>query len=126
MSRPPLFTNPSELEALADEYFNQCEANNKRPTINGLSLALGMHRDTLYEYRRKDGFSDTLKLVMARLEDAWEQGLAGANATGTIFWLKNQGWSDKTEQEISGKGGGPIETVSRVERLIVRPQHSDG
>lgn len=31
-------------------------------------------------------------------------------------------WGDKVSQEISGPGGGPVQTVTRVERRIVRPE----
>lgn len=52
-----------------------------------------------------------------RLEAEWEQRLAGPNATGTIFWLKNQGWSDKTEQTVTSEV-----TVKTIERRIVHPE----
>lgn len=121
MSRPPLFETAEEFKAVADAYFDACEARDKVPTVNGLSLALGMTRETLLRYAEKDGFSDTVKLIRTRLENEWEQRLAGPNAAGTIFWLKNQGWTDKTEQELYGKGGGPVEQVHRIERVIHDP-----
>lgn len=110
--RPPIFTSPDDFQRVADDYFNSC-VDGKIPTVNGLSLALGMTRETLLRYAEKDGFSDTVKLIRARLEDSWEQRLASGNAAGTIFWLKNQGWSDKTETALTGANGGPIETVTR-------------
>jgi len=110
--RPPLFTSPEDFQRVADDYFASC-VDGKIPTVNGLSLALGMTRETLLRYAEKDGFSDTVKLIRARLEDSWEQRLASGNAAGTIFWLKNQGWSDKTETALTGANGGPIETVTR-------------
>lgn len=115
MGRPPIFETPEQFEAVAESYFSKCEDSNKVPTVNGLALALGMTRETLLRYAEKDGFSDTVKAVRTRLEAEWEQRLAGPSAAGTIFWLKNQGWSDKTEQAITA------EVVSRVERTIVKP-----
>lgn len=126
MARPPIFETPEDFEAVADAYFAKCVEDERVPTVNGLGLALGMTRETLLRYAEKDGFSDTVKLVRARLEAEWEQRLAGPNAAGTIFWLKNQGWSDKTEQEISGPGGKPQEHVHRVERVVVRPADTNG
>lgn len=123
--RPPIFDSPDEFIAAAESYFAGRDAEDKPYTVNGLALALGMTRETLLRYGEKEAFSDAVKQVRGKLEDHWETRLAGPNATGTIFWLKNQGWSDKTEQEISGKGGGAIETVTRVERVIVRSEHSD-
>jgi hypothetical protein len=119
MARPPIFETPEQFEEVANEYFARCEATDKVPTVNGLALALGMTRETLLRYAEKGGFSDTVKAVRTRLEAEWEQRLAGPNAAGTIFWLKNQGWSDKTEQSITA------EVVSKVERAIVRPANPD-
>lgn len=114
MSRPPIFDCPEEFTRVAEEYFAAREAEDKPFTVNGLALALGMTRETLLRYGEKDGFSDAVKAVRARLEEYWECRLAGNNAAGTIFWLKNQGWSDKTETELYGKGGGPVQHEASV------------
>lgn len=115
MGRPPIFQTPEEFTAVADAYFAKREAEDKPFTVNGLALALGMTRETLLRYGEKDGFSDAVKAVRARLEDHWESRLAGTNAAGTIFWLKNQGWTDKTEQVIDASV-----SVSAIERRIVK------
>jgi transcriptional regulator with XRE-family HTH domain len=50
------------------------------------------------------------------------------DTTAAIFWLKNRRpdlWRDRHTQEISGPNGGPIETVSKIERVIARPNASD-
>jgi hypothetical protein len=125
MGRPPIIETPEEFEALADLYFEGCQENNIMPTVNGLCLTLGMCRETLLRYEEKPGFSDTVKKHRMRLELAWEQRLAGTACTGAIFWLKNQGWTDKTETELYGKGGGPVATVNRIERVIVDPADSN-
>lgn len=114
MARPPIFTTPEEFTEAAEAYFDGRDALEKPYTVNGLALALGMTRETLLRYGEKDGFSDAVKAVRARLEDHWESRLAGPNAAGTIFWLKNQGWSDKSQQEISGPDGGSIPTALTV------------
>lgn len=115
VGRPPLFEKAEELEALADAYFASCEAEGKRPTVNGLTLALGMSsRQSLFDYAKKDGFIDAVKKARTRLEAAWEEGLVGANAAGTIFWLKNQGWFDTQRTELSGVDGGPIQHEANI------------
>lgn len=114
--RPPIFDTPAEFQAVADAYFEKCDKLERPYTVNGLSLALGMTRETLLRYAEKPGFSDTVKAVRARLEDHWESRLAGPNVAGTIFWLKNQGWSDKTEQAVTMDA-----TVTAIERSIVHP-----
>lgn len=116
MARPPIFQTPEEFEEVATAYFSERTAKDLPFTVNGLAMALGMTRETLLRYGEKDGFSDAVKGVRARLEDYWESRLAGGNAAGTIFWLKNQGWSDKTEQVLSGEVA-----LGVVERRIVKP-----
>lgn len=103
MARPPKFQTSQEFEAAAEAYFIACADPDKPevPTVNGLCLALGICRDTLWEYAKKPEFSDAVKGARTQLEAAWEKRLAGPNAAGTIFWLKNQGWSDKTEQVVT-------------------------
>lgn len=104
MARPPIIETPEAFQAAADEYFAACVADSKVPTVNGLALALGFNsRQSLLNYADKPEFLDTVKGVRSRLEAEWEQRLAGPNAAGTIFWLKNQGWSDRTEQVVQTK-----------------------
>ena len=117
MARPPIFETPAEFKERADLYFDGCLDLGMIPTVNGLCLALGMCRDTLWEYSKKAEFSDAVKEARMRLEMAWELKLAGTACTGAIFWLKNQGWSDKTEQTITADVN-----VSGIERRIVHPK----
>ena len=123
--RPLLIKTPEEFAARAEAYIAECRAAEKRPTMNGLSLALGMSsRQSLHNYAEYPEFAEAVKYAKTLIEVEWEHGLAGANATGTIFWLKNQGWSDMTQQQISGPNGGPIEvTTVRVE--LVRAPNPD-
>ena len=121
LGRPPLFKTPEDFERAADLYFESCkpsgEDDGEIPTVNGLCLALGCCRDTLWEYAKKPEFSDAVKRARTRLEMAWEKRLAGTACTGAIFWLKNQGWSDKSEQVVTGDV-----TLTTLERRIVRPK----
>ena len=109
----------------------------------GLSLAaaaadLGIHRQRVYDWEAKsaagtlnsdDGtFADTIKLAKSKRQLFLERRLlaeeAGPRVTSTIFALKNaagEDWRDKQEHEHSGPGGGPIQTVNKIERVIVRP-----
>lgn len=48
------------------------------------------------------------------------------DTTAAIFWLKNRRPSDwRDRRELSGPDGGPI-SVTRIERIIVRPANPDG
>lgn len=120
MARPPKFETAEEFDAAADAYFEACKPTSESagdiPTVNGLCLALNICRDTLWEYAKKPEFSDAVKRARTRLEAAWERRLAGNACTGAIFWLKNQGWSDKTEQVHSGEL-----SLGVIERRIVKP-----
>lgn len=116
--RPRKVETPEEFDRLADAYFWECETSDpaKRPTINGLCLALGLYdKQALRDYAEYDGFSLAVKKARMRLEDAWEGALALSNVAGSIFWLKQQGWKDTVEQHQTG------EFVHRIERTIVKP-----
>lgn len=118
--RPPIFETPEQFKASADAYFDSCAQLEKRPTVNGLALALGMNsRQSLLNYAEREGFLDVVKEARTKLEAAWEDGLSGSNVAGTIFWLKNQGWSDRSEQVLSNPDGTGI--FSGVEVKFVRP-----
>lgn len=125
MARPPIFETPEEFTRVAEEYFAKQQEDGKPFTVNGLALALGLCRQSLLNYGEKPAFLDAVKAVRTRLEAHWEERLGGPNAAGTIFWLKNQGWTDKTETEMYGKGGGPVEQVHRIERVIHDPANPD-
>lgn len=113
--RDPIIGTPEEFAAKADVYFAQCTADEVRPTVNGLCLALGFSsRQTLLNYEEREGFVDTVKRARMRLETAWEQALAAPQVAGAIFWLKNQGWKDTQDVHQTG------EMVHRIERAIVK------
>jgi len=119
MGRPPVFETPEEFESAVEDYFDSLMSD-EVPTVNGLALALGFNsRQSLLNYAEKPEFLDTVKRARTRLEMAWEKRLGGSNAAGTIFWLKNQGWTDKSTTEITGPDGQPVRTsieVAFVER----------
>lgn len=118
--RPPIWATPEELQKVIDKYFRECE-NNKSPfltkegniikipnplipTIAGLAYHLGVDRQTIYNYKGKDGFFDTIKkardFILSRIEGKLTN--ASGNVTGAIFIAKNYGYQDKQELEHSG------------------------
>lgn len=117
--RPLAFESVAELEEKIGEYFDSDDAHFVSvedirlfsPTVSGLAYHLGVSTETVRAYGEKDEFSATIKRAKQRIEISLEKRLAGQAVTGTIFNLKNNfGWKDKTEQEITGRDGGPIET----------------
>jgi len=113
--RPPIFTDPDELAKKIDLYIDDCpnlktcytsegiEYTKKVPTIAGLAFFLGFEsRQSMYDYRKKENhFSYIIKRAMLFMENHYEMILQGKAPTGSIFALKNMGWKDKTEVDLS-------------------------
>lgn len=89
----------------------------------GLSLAAAagecdVHRQRVYEWVGKHSdFADTIGLGKSKRQALLERRLLDAKegpiVTSTIFALKNAGqgdWREKTETELTGANGGPIQT----------------
>lgn len=121
--RPLKFKTAEELQEKIDQYFKEeCKVvaitdkdgnalTDKRgkpvvevnpPTVSGLARYLGfLDRQSMYDYKKRDDFSCTIKDATLRIEAFAEKQLFVGNSTGAIFWLKNKGWKDKTEQEVT-------------------------
>jgi hypothetical protein len=98
--RPTLFTTPEELQRKVDFYFKITQ----RPTLSGLAYELGMCRQTLYNYEKKDEFLDIIKRAKERVEMSYEERLIyDGSPTGVIFALKNMGWKDSQNIDHSGE-----------------------
>jgi hypothetical protein len=143
--RPPKYTNAEDMQKLIDLYFSACRANrltdsliasgdydpqdedilctdDRHPTLSGMGLVLDLVRQSLLNYEGDEKFMDTIKKGKARVEAYNEQKLHMPQCTGVIFNLKNNfDWKDKSEQELSGPGGGPIQTKT----LLVQGVNSD-
>lgn len=98
--RPAIYDNVEELEIKIQEYFDQEETP---ITVSGLAYYLGfVSRQSLQDYKEREEFSYTIKRAVLFIESCYEQKLSGTTPTGAIFALKNMGWKDKTETELSG------------------------
>lgn len=104
--RPPLWTDPQQLQELIDKYFQHEE----KPTFAGLAYYIGIDRGTLYNYENKDEFFNTIKKARDRMLEKYEELLiyTGKNTAGIIFALKNTGWTDKTDITTGGESIKPI------------------
>lgn len=101
--RPALYNTASDMQIEAEKYFAECESKTKRPTITGLCYSLGFEsRQSFYDYEENGEFSYIIKRLRLKVESGYEEALSGNNCAGAIFALKNMGWRDKTEQEITG------------------------
>lgn len=99
MGRPVLWTSPDEIEGIINDYFDNTEP--EEITLSGLCLALQIHKQTLYNYQEKPEFKHLIEMARLRIENAYEKSLRKYGRSGDIFALKNFGWSDKQEVEIS-------------------------
>lgn len=91
---------------------------------------VGVARSTLTEWAENyPDFSVAVSRAKAKRLLQWEtSALAVARAGGgpgaatmIVFGLKNMDdgdWRDKTEQELTGKDGGPIQTEARVQVYV--------
>ena len=101
--RPPIYTDAEVMQRDIDAFFDRCDAEEEPYTITGLAMALNMTRTTLCEYAEKGEFSVTVKKAKCRVENDYEKALRRNGRAGEIFGLKNFGWKDKTETELTGK-----------------------
>ena len=103
VGKPPFQTDPDEVSAKIDEYFELRTIDETPPTYAGLALHLGLkNRQSLHVYSKKPEFKDVISYAKLRMEEIYERRLHGNNPTGAIFALKNYGWSDRQEIEHTG------------------------
>lgn len=128
--RPPHYETVEDLILAINDYFNNGvkkrhviigKAPNQEvielevPTITGLALHLGFEsRQSFYDYEKRDGFSYTIKKARLFIEKEYEEQLQVGNTTGAIFALKNMGWIDKTQSDITS-GGEKLQQITHIE-----------
>lgn len=131
IGRPALYTTDTDMIMAVEDYFIwiQGEYTDQQrhdengapyteriwsrypepPTITGLALHLGFEsRQSIYDYEKNGDFSYIIKNARLRVEKGYELALHGDKPTGSIFALKNMGWTDKTQTELTGKDGEPL------------------
>ena len=119
--RPPKYETPEEMQKIIKEYFEECKAEGKYPTVSMMAFRLGMSRKVLLEYETsvendehlkqldksvKAGFGNTIKAAKQYIEGCYEDKLINSpnSPIGTIFTLKNNyNWKDKQEIEQTNK-----------------------
>ena len=122
--RPRIIESPEEMDDLVEEFIEECQDEDKpKPiTLSGLILHLGLSsRESLDEYGRREEFSDSVKRAKMIIANVYEQNLHANAPAGSIFALKNMGWSDKKEVELAGKEGSPIE-ITGIDVVFVDPE----
>lgn len=122
VGRPLAFKTAKELKKVIDEYFSYCDNKTKEVhseklgdmimpdpqpyTMSGLARRLGIDRDTLINYSKKENYSALIREARGRIhEDVETRLMATRNEKGAIFNLKNNfGWKDKNETDITTQG----------------------
>ena len=121
--KAPMFRTPQEMQKKIDLYFETqvgkfplkdrdgSQVFDKTgnpvleecpPTVSGLALYIGFtDRTSLYEYKARPLFADTVKKAIARVEAYAEKSIMTKDKpTGAIFWLKNHGWCAEEKRDI--------------------------
>jgi len=120
VGHPRKFATAEALQTAIDTYFDKCKAEEVRPGVCALALELGFaDRQSLYDCEKIHEYSCIIKRARLRVESSYEDRLSEHSCAGAIFALKNMGWHDKTEQDIT-TGGEKISGVLQVE--LVRPK----
>lgn len=104
--RPLKFNTLEALQEQIDTYFTSTPR--EEWTVTGLALALDTSRETLMNYEKKEEYFDAIKKAKEMVHNAYELDLRKKGRSGDIFALKNFGWTDKTEQDITS-GGEPFQ-----------------
>jgi hypothetical protein len=101
----PLYLKDDTGQIMQDKYGNPIVLDYNVPTITGLCLAIGFEsRQSFYDYEKKPEFTYTIKRARLHIENIYEKKLIDPciKPTGPIFALKNMGWVDKQETELTG------------------------
>lgn len=124
LGRPRLYKSHEEFDAKVDAFYHHCKESDEPVTWTGLALFLGFSsRQSIDEYLKYDGFSDSVKRAKTLVEYAYEKKLHGTTAAGAIFALKNMQWSDRQEIEHRSPDGSMTPQPTRIE--LVAPKRDD-
>ena len=115
--RPPKIPSVEQAERISSDYFADCDKKSEIYTMTGLAIAFDIERTTLLDYYTENHsntnadkdilnrqISLAIKRAVKKVAKAWELLLSSRTPVGAIFWLKNHGWSDRVEQDITSKG----------------------
>lgn len=99
---PAIYATADELAEKIKKYFDEASENKWDLTITGLVLYLGFcSRQSLYDYSAKEEFSYIIKRAQLAIENGYEHGLHTFKYGGSVFALKNMGWKDQQDQNIT-------------------------
>ena len=100
------YSTPEQMDKAVDDYVETCRLQGKPLTMTGLALHLGFsNRNAVNYYKKFPEFVDSVERAKLFVENQYEMNLMkrGTSPVGSIFALKQFGWKDKTEVEVSGE-----------------------
>ena len=128
--RPAIYTSIDDMQESVDTYFidiarnraairlqeplpDNTSTDNWHPTVTGLATAIGMDREGIKTYGKRDEFSYTIKRARNRVQEYLEQRLYDSSPAGAIFNLKNNyGWRDEKHLSVDTQETKTIQIVS--------------
>ena len=107
------YKDPIAVEERVQLYFQWCITNDFRPTVEGLALAIGTNRMTLWKWQQEGGSRGKIiegaKQLLSALLEEWSV-TGKINPTTAIFLQKNHfGFADQYEL-----AAGPINKLDGV------------
>lgn len=105
--RPRKYKNAADMQKAVEKYFEEAKLEQRPPTVCGLALHLGfVQRKSFLDYEGYDDepeFCNIIKKAKTKIEQTHEEQLSGnQKPTGHIFWLKNYGWKDERDYNLTG------------------------
>ena len=96
-------------------------AEDRPLTFGGLGLVLGVDSRTLLRYSSGDTelpatWLQPLEETIAKIDEGYEERLASGKPVGSIFALKNRGWSDQQQISVDLAGDGWAELLASLGR----------
>ena len=106
VGQPLKFKTPKELEEVVTAYFDNTPFQHW--SVTGLALLVGS-KQLLADYEKREGYSEIVTRARLMVENSYEIGLRENGGAANIFALKNFGWVDKQERELSNPKDRPLE-----------------
>lgn len=111
MGRPRKFDDVKHIEKHIAEYVDTRKEKGKPLTIESLCDFLGVERQTLLNYEKKEGydeFFDTIKNIKSKILSDFVDGLIDGDkkippAIGIFLLKNNYGYRDQQEVKISDR-----------------------
>ena len=121
-------SDPKQVEERLNWFFNQCIEDDMKPTVIGMCNALGINRDTLWEWKkgntRADTHTDLIKRAYAILEELWESYMLNGmvNPASGIFLGRNHwGYQDVVKVQLEANNAmGEQPTEQQIAENVVK------